>query len=620
MLTISSTILVAQEFPEGFVKKITENYHSISKEIINNELKMTLSEYIAYQKYVFNRDQESDELISSNRSTSDLCANGTFETGDINNNDWFFVWSDPSNAGYTKKNTGAFDGDHFPTIDKQVHHQVQSSGVDPWAPLLSKVWSYPTGNTKSLRIGNAVNGQGYASVAKKVTITPTNANLSFCYAAVMNNPIGHDILQKPYFQVNIYEKIGPLRIYHNSLINLGGGSNTLLSNDPLLKNSNLSVFGSTVKYKDWACVQVDLSSLIGKTIYIKFEARDCDLGAHMGYAYIDNLCLGCEDAPNKGGTIKLGSVNECGIPGKICINYTLPQGNATGKFDLQLIQNGLVLNTITSPSFSSGSSYCFDLNNTNSSGINQSLGAIDFKIIGNFTLNNISLTPQVIGNQYDGINADQNNDYIIECPSPYNCCNTLLNITQQQLNPVNNYPNGPTWNNDSTPFSIASDRFTITTNSIIPITEMRAVVTDIDFEYDLEACAQCIDNPANWGSLDYVNTNRIGNPNTGLEVKGFQGYSLTDRFNQRELIWENEDGAMLSINDYFDISYTLPPLSEIPCCVTKVKICIEISYKDANCNVCTQPPFCKEILLSQTPQKVGSLDIDVKKKGVANVH
>lgn len=188
------------------------------------------------------------------------------------------------------------------------------------------------------------------------------------------------------------------------------------------------------------------------------------------------------------------------------------------------------------------------------------------------------------------------------------CCENKLNIEKDESF-QSQIVNVPTGYNGSDPFSTVQYQYTITQNSVIPITEFRAVITDIDFNYDLEACAECIDNPALWGSIGgslYVG-DELTNTDPGNNI-------LNDRYNRREVIWKNKDGAMLEQDDTFTIDFGLPPLSEIPCCVTSVTVCMEFSYKDANCKVCVEP-ICVTIDLSTQPKKVGALDIDVKKKG-----
>ncbi|MBK6698311.1 MAG: hypothetical protein IPG55_00095 [Saprospiraceae bacterium] len=51
--------------------------------------------------------------------------------------------------------------------------------------------------------------------------------------------------------------------------------------------------GGKVVYKDWSCVEIDLSDYVNQIVQIEFRNRDCTAGAHFGYTYLDNLCLKC---------------------------------------------------------------------------------------------------------------------------------------------------------------------------------------------------------------------------------------------------------------------------------------------------------------------------------------
>lgn len=270
-----------------------------------------------------------------------------------------------------------------------------------------------------------------------------------------------------------------------------------------------------------------------------------------------------------------------------------------------------------------GSGWTFDIYNgstiidtaiTNSSGI----ATFDSLLTGTYTIverlntgnaypspfqNNISIT-------YDDTTF-QTLDFFNCPPQPFpDCCENPFQFKKVKEGQLVNAPNGF---NGSDPLSVVTDEFELDTNSVIPITEFRAVVTDIDFNYNFEACATCIDNPALWGSIGgslYIG-DKLTNTDQGANI-------LDDRINRREIIWENKKGAMLEKGDTFKIDYAFPQLSEIPCCVTSVKICLEISYKDANCKVC-KFLVCRTIDLISSSKEVGSLEIDVKKKVAVNV-
>lgn len=171
-----------------------------------------------------------------------------------------------------------------------------------------------------------------------------------------------------------------------------------------------------------------------------------------------------------------------------------------------------------------------------------------------------------------------------------NCCETDLAIwnvagTPNPLSTAQQVHAG-------VPVTFASENFEIHQNSTLPITELRVSITDIIYNYSYESCGKCESSPALWGSL-LTATNNIGGlqlvsvpDNAGNPTAGNSENIITNHKGVRELVWRNPNGAMLNTGSGFNVMYLLPPVSEIPCCVTSVKICSKISWKDANCKVC----------------------------------
>lgn len=203
----------------------------------------------------------------------------------------------------------------------------------------------------------------------------------------------------------------------------------------------------------------------------------------------------------------------------------------------------------------------------------------------------------------------------IECQnwSP-NCCQTDLAIWnpddgQQHPSPVQ------TTVVNGIDLSYSEEIFEIHQDASVPITELRVNLQDIEFQYNYEQCAECVNNPAVWGSI-FSSGNTIGTAPSVLTQKppftlGSFANNITDGKNTREVLWENPNGAMLKSGDNFKVGYILPPPSDIPCCATKVRICSKISWKDANCNIC-EIYTCSDIDLSN---KITSLNIDSEAKG-----
>jgi len=626
VLNILCITLYAQELPKNFRETVQNEYNSISKEQIRTELKMTFDQYYNFRAEEYVDKQKFYKSIVEKSGAknfsglNDLCSNGTFEEGDVLANDWNFYWagsayagllqsgsnvSYTANSGNTRINTGNFAGyavgygDHL----NQVHHQVQSVGADPTFPALSRVYSFPTGNTKSLRLGNKHCAFGKESVAKVVTITPSNSTLYFSYAFVTENPSGHGN-DLPFFEVNIKDAADPQNINYSSLVNLGGGSNRIRADNPLLTPNSTT---ATTRWKDWSCVTADLSSLMGKTVIIEFNNRDCNQGAHYAYTYLDNICIGCGNAPSNEGSVSIdqGQSDSCGIPGNVCVNYTVPDtNNPSMQITLELIKNGAVINTMQSPYFHTNGSYCFQITNN----ITNLSGGFDYRIVGHAASGNFTFPDKIIGTAAEGVKPGANNDYTYICSKWDNpCCQVDLAIwnvagtpdpipTTQQIH-------------GGEPVTLAIESFELHQNSNIPITEIRVAVTDIIFNYNYESCGKCESNPALWGSLLTATNNIEGlqfvsvPDNSGNATAGNSEDIIMNNKGVRELVWRNPNGAMLHAGTTFSVLYLLPPESDIPCCVTSVTICTKITWKDANCKAC-EGFTCSNIEIANEAAKV----------------
>lgn len=428
LLLLGISASAQTELPKDFEKNVNEEYDRMTKEDLN-EHGMSKTGWLDYQTKLFQERSaffKSLSQKSGENSGHNLCEGGQFNESDCpNENFWDFLWGGTGWASCypfqaptnTRSNNGIFD-ENCGTHADLVHHACVSTGPDDLiGNLLNRVPAIPAGNTTALRLGNAARGKGYESMTKSnILITSDNASLTFYYALVMNDPTG-DFNAKPHFAVNIINANSGQN--HSNLVNLGNGSNQIASDNPLLIRTNIKKYGDTIVYKEWTCVNVDLSSLIGETVHIEFYNRDCTAGAHFGYTYLDNLCIGCPvDGPEGGIELDLGNTDDCG-KGKICFNYTLPSlpNGQTGslQIDLEIYQNGSLVSTFSSPSLSSGSAYCFNIDPAQISNINTSLVGFDFRAVGYPSINGFNLSPQYAGSLPFGQILGFNNDYLINC-------------------------------------------------------------------------------------------------------------------------------------------------------------------------------------------------------------
>lgn len=136
---------------------------------------------------------------------------------------------------------------------------------------------FPGGNF-SLRLGNNSTGGEADRIEQTFVVSSTNANFSYRYAVVFEDP-NHPVNQQPFFQVEMVDTAGVAVPCTNYYVASGSGI-------PGFFNSS----SAGVIYKPWSTVLVDLTPFIGQSITIRFSTYDCSLGGHFGYAYIDGVC------------------------------------------------------------------------------------------------------------------------------------------------------------------------------------------------------------------------------------------------------------------------------------------------------------------------------------------
>lgn len=335
------------------------------------------------------------------------CGNGDFESG-IDPAQWAGGHGTVSNAGdpnFASFTAGLFPG---PLTSSGAHQTSVAAGNDAVVGINQVA---PGGSAKSVRIGNMAAGFGSELLSKTFVVTAAESVIKFWYAVVLEDP-QHPFVQQPSLWVRALDSTGAVI---PGAVNLGNGSDKLVSDgtNPFF-NKKPSTF---ILYRDWSCAQIDLSSQIGKTVTIEFVTEDCAQGAHYGYAYIDNVCGSCAGDPSGDIVFNKAASSDCGV-GKVCFDYTLPvSGTITGAvvIKLDVLQNGAVVGSLSSPNLTSGTSYCFDVDPASIPGLSAGPGAFDFVATGQFTIGSTVLAPKSTGAAPDGVQPGMNNDYKIAC-------------------------------------------------------------------------------------------------------------------------------------------------------------------------------------------------------------
>lgn len=160
------------------------------------------------------------------------------------------------------------------------HTIMSGPGTDPNTDGAVTVVA-PGGGLYSARLGNDQSGAQSERLSYSMTVDASNSLFVYRYAVVLEDP-SHDPNEQPRFEIRMFDQTG-------ASIDCGVYNVYSTSGIPGFVTITNQFF-STVNYKDWTTVGMDLSSYAGQTVTIEFATGDCDLGGHYGYAYIDCYC------------------------------------------------------------------------------------------------------------------------------------------------------------------------------------------------------------------------------------------------------------------------------------------------------------------------------------------
>jgi gliding motility-associated-like protein len=200
------------------------------------------------------------------------CTNPGFESG----TGFWNYWTGTACANSTSDPCSLVAG-YSPT-----QHQLQTVGasdptVGPALPVVP-----PGGGNNSMMLGDGATTGGLASRATiSFTVSAANANFSYKYAVVLQDPVsGHTDPERPFFNVRLRDAAGAV---------VPCGDYEVLAKPPIVGFTETSP-GSAIWWRNWTSVFVPLSSYIGQCVSIQFTSSDCAQGGHFGYAYIDADC------------------------------------------------------------------------------------------------------------------------------------------------------------------------------------------------------------------------------------------------------------------------------------------------------------------------------------------
>lgn len=254
------------------------------------------------------------------------CVNMDFENCDYTGWDMTEGDVDGNPFGYVNVTSTTAWGTGFPAGSAAEQHFIVNGGTDPVVgiPMVNPL----TGSCSAL-IGDGT-GTGYraASISQPFLVDATNANYTYHYAVVLQDP-AHTVGEQPFFRIRMYDELGnsiPCAEYD---VYAGNG-------DPAWQST-----GGT-DFIDWQTAFIPLQAYIGQNVTIEFTVGDCDQGGHYGYAYVEGSCSAMEIIPSD-------TIVCAGQP----VTLTAPAGGASYTWS-----NGATTQTI---SVTSGGLYSVDV-------------------------------------------------------------------------------------------------------------------------------------------------------------------------------------------------------------------------------------------------------------------
>lgn len=157
---------------------------------------------------------------------------------------------------------------------------VDTNSYDYYTNSLLK--QVPQGEKASVKLGNSSAGAEAESISYDYFVDTTQFDmLTLKYAVVLQNP-DHTLENQPRFTLEILDSSGVL-------IDSTCAFADFYASGDLGWNQN-TYNNSTIIWKDWTTVGVDIAPYHGQDIKIRLTTYDCKEGGHFGYAYFTLNC------------------------------------------------------------------------------------------------------------------------------------------------------------------------------------------------------------------------------------------------------------------------------------------------------------------------------------------
>jgi len=266
--------------------------------------------YAPVQPYGYN----FKPIGGNNQTQSANCPNAAFDF--LNFTNWTGGWGNSGTCGPANSNSPIYNQTNNTIqtnglnahLQNQAYHTIMNlpptnpiypnchnGGYDSIACLsvggqtVSQIpYACPFFNTgTSCRMNGALANARACSLRYSFNITPTNKNIKYAFAVVLENPAGHPSNAQPFFRVRVTDQNG----------NLIGGSCGVYDINGMMASTDTSFFQSAVSTwgqiwcRKWRMYGIDVTNMPGVTqVNINFIVGGCCYYGHFGYAYVAAEC------------------------------------------------------------------------------------------------------------------------------------------------------------------------------------------------------------------------------------------------------------------------------------------------------------------------------------------
>ncbi|MES2629388.1 MAG: gliding motility-associated C-terminal domain-containing protein [Bacteroidota bacterium] len=214
---------------------------------------------------IFPTDQNADSCASCTQNTCTNCQHADVESS------YFKGWE-----GYTGTFTNRLETPGIPSAGINgggAISIVSGDWTDTWGdfPVVN-----PNGGKYSFKLGDDEAGAKSSTLRFKYNVDSDAELFTYYYAVVLEDP-NHTAAEQPGFDITAFDPNGDTIYCANYSVTARAGILGFLNR-------------GRYRYKPWSAVAIPVKPYRGQEITLQFQVRDCSLGDHKGYAYLDAGC------------------------------------------------------------------------------------------------------------------------------------------------------------------------------------------------------------------------------------------------------------------------------------------------------------------------------------------